>query len=88
MIKFNIQTSFQSQYLIFTNIRSIFNTFFRTKILKKRRKKEQNKKDNPKEIFYEFLKLFRKQKEMKNKSFPSPTFLKNRRIYFSKIGFY
>jgi len=24
---------------------------------------EQNKKDNPKENFYEFLKLFRKQKE-------------------------
>ena len=29
----------------------------------KKSEEEQNKKDNPKEIFYEFLKLFRKQKK-------------------------
>jgi RNase P/RNase MRP subunit p30 len=43
--------------------------FFVTKKLslelnfKKAETQEQNKKDNPKEIFYEFLKLFRKQKK-------------------------
>jgi len=38
---------------------TVSKTFFRTKILKRRRRK---KNPNPKEIFYKFLKLFRKQK--------------------------
>jgi hypothetical protein len=53
--------------------------------------KEQNKKDNPKEIFYEFLKLFRKQK---NKIFfppPPPDFLKSsaeeEKRFFGEMAF-
>jgi hypothetical protein len=48
-------------------------TFFRTEF-KNAETEEQNKKDNPKEIFYEFLKLFRKQKK---KIFSSSDFFKN-----------
>jgi hypothetical protein len=43
-------------------IKRIIYTFFRTKIQKGGGGEGANKKDNPKEIFYEFFKLFRKQK--------------------------
>jgi hypothetical protein len=46
--------------------------FFRTKE-KAEAEEEENKKDNPKEIFYEFFKLFRKQKK-KEKDFSSSDF--------------
>ena len=48
-----------------------------TKILKKAEEEEQNKKDNPKEIFYEFLKLFRKQKKKKKIFSSSAELFKN-----------
>ena len=41
---------------------------------KKSKAEEQNKKDNPKEIFYEFFKLFRKQNKKKNFSSSAKSF--------------
>jgi hypothetical protein len=46
--------------------------------------KEQNKKDNPKEIFYEFFKLFRKQKKNIFSSSSAELFLLNSKIFFAQ----
>jgi hypothetical protein len=53
---------------------------------------EENKKDNPKEIFYEFLKLFRKQKKKRKRFFLLLQLFEKRRksakkVHFSKSSF-
>jgi hypothetical protein len=47
-------------------------TFFRTKIQKVRRRRSKIKKDNPKEIFYEFFKLFRENEKCFSSSSSDP----------------
>jgi hypothetical protein len=74
-------------------IKRIIYTFFRTKIKKVGGGGEgANKKDNPKEIFYEFLKLFRKQKKKRlfppssAELFENPEEIRKKR-FFWKNGF-